>query len=260
MSISERLSGLWSKNRSSAKNSSANEQTISDEHLLQALGSACELHSPAMIISPDVGVLCRARFSSMSDGEIIFELLSDWAESVFMPQSLCCVIFNGQSRAYTFFSSVKDFKRQLEKQYMPKLVLVLPHSGLAVEARRAFRIPVYRGSGLSVKITTPDNHVRVADPRDISLLGMLVEFNTEKDPDLSVGLEVLVDLDLEGETLTVKGIIRRRIRSSYGMSFSFGNKGETSAVPEKLKKIITLLERQLYAVNSQQRGGIEEII
>ena len=86
------------------------------------------------------------------------------------------------------------------------------------QRRNAFRVPLTTSSDLSVMLGHRDKSCSVK-PLNISLTGILIEFDRDDVYDLAIGAEVNLTLKSGDKTEKISGKIMRRDGNQYGIFF-----------------------------------------
>ena len=98
-------------------------------------------------------------------------------------------------------------------------------------------------TGLGVKLVTKDKKVWLPRPLDIGFCGMLIEFDSGKEPRLAFGAAVELLLRFEGATVKLAGEVRRSQGRRYRLSFPESLVGEGPVdPPAALRRIVSALE------------------
>lgn len=108
--------------------------------------------------------------------------------------------------------------------------------------RRAFRVPIVRSSGLSVRLEVGRRSL-AATPVNISITGILVELPESETLDLPLDSEVTCTLQFRREKLQLHGIFRRRDGRHYGFAFRESLRGREAPPPAALVRMVMDLER-----------------
>lgn len=205
----------------------------------RVLNQCCYHKVPATILVDHADTIIHGRFASVSNEAVTFDLfLSE--EKILMPPSLCSVTFCTSPGSCVFLAPVQDY--QYDRNQPGQLVLDLPSQIAKTEARSVFRMPLWHESGLDVSVWSDD--VWNAQPINISLAGILIEFPWDNVPDFSVGAELHVELQLESQIAALAAVVRRRVGSRYGLFFpQVFSKGGIQP-PKELRIILDLVERR----------------
>ncbi len=114
--------------------------------IVSMLSAQCARLNTVRDITSDLGLICQARFSSLSAESVLLELLDPPETAYFRPLSLFVVSFNSGSRHCIFLSSVIHFKQD-EGLQIGQLLLRIPTDIIAAESRIAFRVPLGNDTG-----------------------------------------------------------------------------------------------------------------
>jgi hypothetical protein len=127
------------------------------------------------------------------------------------------------------------------------------------DRRRAFRVPLSKSRALYVDITWHEMTYPVT-PLDVSLTGILVEFDHRLAPDLAIDDSVGVTLKLGEVSASLMGTIKRRTGyGRYGIFFSGAVSGQRVDPPIALLSIVSQLETQwlLQRIYGRFETGLE---
>lgn len=219
------------------------------------LRQCCRHAAPAIVISDGAGVIHEARFSEVQQDTVSINLFVDAVAArslAFAPGSFCHVCFTG-GRAHSFLAPIRSFRRSAPPLNVPRLTLTVPLEILGAETRTTFRIPLLDNSGLTVKGAI-DAQTRMPRPLDISLGGMLLEFDDVEDPELPVDSSFGVELALEDLATKLTGVVRRRRDQRYGLLFREVLRCGDVRPPESLREIVKRLERRWMRDRQRVRG------
>ena len=204
----------------------------------------CSFHVPAVLISPDTNTIFQARFASVADGIISFDVLQDEG-TVLKSLSTCCVSYFREGRAYLFLSVVQGY-RHLQSTDRPRLDLSHPTEITATDVRRAFRVPVLAEVGLEVGVVTGEGKKYHPRPGDISFGGMMVAFPEAGVPDLQVGQTLQVEISLGRDSVQFSAEVRQRMgvhKHKFGLFFPECYRGNAFEPPQAYRRIVMGTEK-----------------
>ena len=111
-----------------------------------------------------------------------------------------------------------------------------------IQRRRAFRIPLTASSDLSVILGYKDKSCTV-NALNISLTGILIEFEGYDVYDIAIGAEVNLTLKLGDKAVKISGKIVRRDGNQYGIFFPDTIVDNEVQPPDSLQSIVLKLEK-----------------
>ncbi len=213
--------------------------------IVSMLSAQCARLNTARVITSDLGLICQARFSSLSAESVLLELLDPPETGYFRPLSLCVVSFNNGSRHCIFLSSVIHFKqdKQEEELQIGQLLLRIPSDIIAAESRIAFRVPLGRDTELRVRVVDENGKTWTPRPIDISMTGILIEFPADDVPDFQIDDRLQVELRMNNHVEQLEGTVRRCEGRGYGVIFPEVLRGAEFDPPAALRAIVNALER-----------------
>lgn len=200
----------------------------------------CSYGAPAIILNPESGVVCHARFASTSDDSIGFHLLEDVREFPKMKSYL--ISFSHGGNCWAFFAAILEYKR-IPLTAAPYLTLKMSSGIFGVEARMTYRIPIETGSELILRLFSQDGTTLLPRPVDVSLTGILIEFGKVDDPDLPLSSVVGLEMQLANQTVNLKAVVKRRDGHRYGLFFQEVVTGHGIEPPASLRMIVDSLDR-----------------
>ena len=199
----------------------------------------CSIYrAPALIFNTDAGIYCHARIQSASKENVILELLGPLA--LLPDNSLCCVTFRHRGRSLAFLAKIIEHSR------LPSpgiLILGAPASVCGIEARSTFRVPVYAESGLQVSVFNFDGTAFKANPINLSLTGILIDFGGLQDRRFQPGFGVTVQLDLPPHAIRLPAEIRTNLGNQYGIAFQGVITTKGLLPPDDLREIYSTVEQ-----------------
>jgi len=208
--------------------------------MAEVIRERCSYGAPAIILNPESGVVCHARFASISDDSIGFHLLEDVRDFPKMKSYL--ISFSHGGNCCAFFAAILEYKR-IPLTAAPYLSLKMSSRIFGVEARMAYRIPIGTDAELILRLFTQDGATLHPRPVDVSLTGILIEFGKVDDPDLPLMSMVDLEMRLADQTASLKAIVKRRDGHRYGLFFQEVVSGHGIEPPVSLRRIVDSLDR-----------------
>jgi len=208
--------------------------------VLEALRECCAYRAPIVMIDTGAGRVYHARLAAVTEECITVEV-ADPSEAP-PEKTNCCVSFacRGESRA--FFVRVLRHVQQPPPGLL-RVNLEISSGPMGLEARMAFRVPVGTRQGVAVRLTLGDDTVLAPRPVDLSLTGILVEFEPHEDPHLAPGTRVEIELRLDLDSVRLNAEVVHRTMSRYGLYFpDVVHRGGISP-PEALMRIVEILDK-----------------
>jgi hypothetical protein len=92
-------------------------------------------------------------------------------------------------------------------------------------------------------------------PKDISLTGIMIEFDPPDDPDLTPEMEVWLNLSLDGYSVRLRAVVRHREDNRYFLFFPEVVTKHGINAPQPLRNIIETLERAWFEERIHQDGA-----
>ncbi len=108
--------------------------------------------------------------------------------------------------------------------------------------RRGFRVPIV-SDDFKVRLGGELAHLDIK-PRDVSLSGIFLEFESGTVPPLEMGDDIEVSVALSKFASTMQGIVRRRTDEGLGVEFSHAADSEAPTPPADFSRIVMRLERE----------------
>lgn len=202
------------------------------EQDFETLQAAVHQRTPVMMISTEVDTAHTGHLLSAAKESMTLEVQDERAR--FVPGGLLCVTFALEGHSHAFFSYVK--------RYQPEdgTLAIIPQGKLTrAESRSAYRAPVHRSAPLEAFVTCHEGRMRAAHVYDLSFTG--VQLSLMEGGQLPKNTEVLVELNLEGLCLELRGEVRREMGKRYGIFFPdcvlSGRPSPTPKLREMVKKI-----------------------
>jgi len=118
----------------------------------------------------------------------------------------------------------------------------VPGQMSAMDARTALRVPAHAASGLRVELQTYDRRTWEPDALDVSRTGILLDFGSERAPQLPAGALVELRLSLATTSVDLTAVARRQDGRRLGLSFVDSVRGGTLEPPRALDELLARLE------------------
>lgn len=153
----------------------------------------------------------------------------------------CVVTFGYKSRPRLFISVIREYGLDDGRTVIE---VPAPRRVTTAEVRGALRVPTLDGK-LAVELMVEGDELYRPRPRNLSVTGMLVEFDDSSDPGLYPFDKVAIALRLGEERIALRGIVRRcepvEGGKIYGLLFPETTGGD---IPEALRRIVDQIERE----------------
>lgn len=188
-----------------------------NKNILNTLGVLCREQLPVALMSRDLLVVCHGRFTDLGEDALTLAFDIRPAGLGFSPPAFCIGSFNLESRPHLFTTRVKR-NPEIESDGPSVLQVEIPGAMRWPESRMAVRLPVPPSAPLRMRVRSATAEFEVS-ARDISLCGALVQCVGDDAPLLSAGERIAVELELNGQTVQMPAIIRRRAPPRYGLYF-----------------------------------------
>lgn len=207
---------------------------------LKVLRECATLGTPGILMSPELGVVYDARPTSVSDKNIVLNVLLKEIEE--LPEGAWCVIsFSHKGNAQAIFATVQECLKRPSSR-LCQLVLQISSDIFGVQPRAAYRIPIEKKADLRVRLSIPDGRSWMVRPVNLSLSGILIEFMGE-DPNIRLSTQVRFELMLGTNIAVLNGEVKRHNRQQYAFSFSDVAYERGLLPPESLRTIVNALDR-----------------
>jgi hypothetical protein len=123
------------------------------------------------------------------------------------------------------------------------MILQLPNRIIGMERRMCYRVAIGEEVVPLVRVSTQEGPILLPKPIDISLTGMMIEFDPAEDPDLQPRAELWLELRLDDDEVLLRCIVKHRTGHRYSLVFPevFATKHGIYA-PQPLRKIVRSLE------------------
>jgi hypothetical protein len=204
---------------------------------LEVLQECASYKAPAIILNTETGIRCHVRIQSASRENVVLELMEPWM--LVAPRTIFCISFRYRNESLAFASKLLEARRS---PFPGTLVIELPPTICGIEARSAFRVPVLPKSGLLINIINCEGARFIARPVNLSLTGILVNFEDLLDPELELGPGITAELTLAQYTVKLAGEVRNRNGHEYGILFREVITSKGFAPPEELREIFAIVE------------------
>ena len=137
---------------------------------------------------------------------------------------------------------------QLDADDVGKLIEFLSdYARSELTQRSSFLVPVSPASGLTVTLKRGQTAYSVT-PRNISVMGIFVEFSSADVSDLPRDAVLEITLAFEERTVSLRGVVNRREANGYGIVFPESIRQEELDPPLPLVEIVMELQRRMIAV------------
>lgn len=204
----------------------------------------CEVKKPASLILPSKNLILRGRFAGEDSLNTRLALIFPPDELAFDPNESCAVVYSSAGRTFLFVANVVSYAASVDG--IPEVTLTRPREVSSGEARNSFRVPLHRDTGLRVTVKSDQGKW---SPRavDISLGGILMDFQGGRIPEFEEDAAVMLTLSLGDQTAELEGFVGRRDGSCYAAYFVEALRqlrdGKKTALP-KISKIVDKLEAE----------------
>lgn len=206
---------------------------------IQTLRECTAIGAPVILMSPVLGVVYDARLTSVSDQKLMLDVPLEEIEAL-IEGSWCVISFSHQGSAKAIFAITKECLKRPSPR-LSRLVLQISSDVFGVQPRSAYRIPVQKEAELRVRVTLPDGRALMANPVNLSLTGILIEF-VGKDPNLDIGTQVRFELMLKENIALLSGEVKRRNKQQYAFAFPNVVYERGLLPPESLRTIVHALD------------------
>src|SRR3989339_1509609 len=170
-------------------------------HLIRIITTCRSKGAIAMIVSNDLSMILRCRFSSVNKEIITFNVLqADTACTELEVQTLCMISFAHAQTPYIFTAPVQRcvWASLPEEGMVPtQIELGWPTNLSPVERRKSFRIPVDAQAGLKVSMKTAQGASFEGVPFNVSMHGIIVAIHSPIPEPLKEGDALEVELHLD---------------------------------------------------------------
>ncbi|MBN2320092.1 MAG: PilZ domain-containing protein [Acidobacteria bacterium] len=218
--------------------------TITPE-MMALFRECCSFKASALILNPETNFVCHAHFASVSQDSVTFHLINRVRQLLKAPRLFISFSQNGICNA--FFAAIVEYKDNLPLS--PESISVqLATKIYGMETRVSYRFPIRGREGLFVRLLLANGRTLFPKPIDLSLTGILIEFDETEDPDLLSPSEVELELRLEAHSVQLKAVIKRRDGHRYGLFFPETVTSGGINAPSSLRLITMALERALLQV------------
>lgn len=185
--------------------------------ILRTLYELCSSRVPMALMSRDLLVVCHGHFTSLAEDALTLEFDVRPTGLGFSPPAFCVGSFNQNERPHLFTTRIK-INNENDGTHPARVIVEVPSAMRWPESRMAVRLPVPPNAPLHVRITTAEHQLGAA-ARDISLCGALIQLTEPAPPELVAGERILLEAELQGQTMKMPAIVRRRDPPRYGLYF-----------------------------------------
>ena len=207
---------------------------------ISILRGCCSYRAPAIILDPELDLIWQARFESVSQESFTLFLLEKTSNSLKASRYFISFAYNGLCCA--FFTGILEYQSDPHSP-VSSLTLQLPSKIIGMERRMSHRISIGKKVVPLVYLYTTEGQTLHPKPKNLSLTGIMVEFDSVEDPDLLPPAEVGLELRLGDHAVQLKSLINRRDGHSYFLSFPEVISKDGVNAPQPLQKIVESLER-----------------
>ena len=211
------------------------------------LSECCICRASGFVAFPAAQTLCPGEFAGLDDHTLTLALFPE--DEGFLTDCLCCVTFNHKHRPHVFLSSVRSVDQDVPGDPL-RLSLEIPEQILVDKRRIAFRVPVTDDSQLKVWVKTPDGQTWMPATRNLSVAGMLIEFDPDAAPRLAPGDSIEVFLQLPDNEIRLQANVMRSAGDSYGLSFPGSIRGGMLEPPPALEAIVRAIDQRRWPTYS----------
>lgn len=223
---------------------------------ISILHECCLYRAPALILEAGSGFVCHARFESVSLETVTLCLFEEIDHSLETSDLFISLAHKGD--CYAFFSKMLEY-RDHEFQFPVYITLQLPSKIIGMERRMSHRVVIGEDLVPWVRASTKDGRVLLPRAKDISLTGMMIEFDSAEDPNLQPPEVLWLELRLDNDAALLKSVIKHRNGHRYSLAFPEAiatNQGIYA--PQTLPKIVDALERAWF--QERMRPGKPELV
>lgn len=207
---------------------------------LSRLHECCTYRVPALILDPRSDLIWHARLEAVSLESVTLGLFDETHNFLKSPRYFISFTHNGICCAFS--AKVLGYQSNRPPSFS-SLTLELPSKIIDMERRMSHRIPIAETMVPSVRLYTTENRRLRPKPKDLSLTGIMIEFDPADNPDLPPETEVGLELRLDNDSVRLKSIIRHRDGNNYFLFFTDVITEYGINAPEPLRKIVESLER-----------------
>jgi hypothetical protein len=200
---------------------------------LETLEAACETEAPASLMAAHMAFSCTGKLRVATRAGVEVELAAAPVEPI-VAGDRCAVTFPLAGRSAGFTARVVSAGARSDGRFL--VVLDVPERVQATEQRMSVRVPVPVGA-LDAAVLDGRTTYRVK-ALDLSLDGILVEFESGDVPDIAVGQRRKMALGRGTATLVVDVEVRRRDARRFGLYFHF-----EGSRPREMVQIVSELQR-----------------
>jgi hypothetical protein len=208
---------------------------------ISILHECCLYRAPALILEAGTDFVCQARFESVSLDSVSLCLFEEINHS--LEASDLFISLSHKGECYAFFSKAMEYRSN--GFHLPVyMTLQLPSKIIGMERRMSHRVVIGEDLVPWVRVSTKNGRILLPKAKDISLTGMMIEFDSAEDPNLQPPEELWLELRLDKDAVLLKSVIKQRNGTRYSLAFPEAiatNQGIYA--PQSLPKIVDALER-----------------
>lgn len=207
---------------------------------ISILHECCLCRAPALILDPDSDSIWHARLEAVTLESVTLCLFEEFNHSI--EASSLFISFSHKGNCCAFLATVLECRNN--ESHLPfYMTLQLPSKIIGMERRMCYRVAIGEDVVPLVRVSTEEGQILLPKPKDISLTGMMIDFDPAEDPDLQPRAELWLELRLDDDEVLLKGIVKHRNDHRYSLVFPevFATKHGIYA-PQPLRKIVKSLE------------------
>lgn len=205
---------------------------------ISVLHECCSKKTPAIILDPESDLFWHARFESLSEESFTLCLLQKTNNSLKAPRFF--ITFAHRGFCCAFFAKVLEYRSDPSLS-SSSLILQLPSKITNTERRMFKRIPIGKMVVPLVRVSIEENRILHPKPTNLSLTGIMVEFDAAEDPDLLPPAEFELELRLGDHAVRLKSVIKHRDGRRYSLLFPEVVTKDGIDAPQPLRKIVDIL-------------------
>jgi hypothetical protein len=207
---------------------------------LSRLHECCTYRVPALILDPYSDSIWHARLETVSLETVTLGLFEETHNFLKSPRYYISFTHNGLCCAFS--AKVLGYQSNTPPSFS-SLTLELPGKIIDMERRMSHRIPIGEKRAPSVRLYTTENRSLRPKPKDLSLTGMMIEFDPADNPDLPPETEVGLELSFNNYAVRLQSVIKNRDGNDYFLFFTDVITEHGINAPEPLRNIVESLER-----------------
>lgn len=199
---------------------------------LQTLEAASETEAPVSLMVAHMAISCTGKLKRAKDEGVVVELSHPPPDTI-CTGDRCAITFPLAGRSAGFTTKVQGAEEAKGGKIL--VTVDVPEKIQPSEQRMSVRVPVPLGS-LAVAIMQGDSPRKVKGV-DISLEGILIEFDENEESFIDVGDRRMLVLKRNKHRLLVEAEVRRQAGSRFGILFLF-----REGRPREIIKIVSELQ------------------